>query len=96
MIWDGSGAKRTYDITSNELTSKDLLLLAITDNNRLHGNITLERGNDIGGLLLLVPTDNRVKHKNTNNDTEINPVTQTSSQENSKFHNCREKTMISH
>jgi hypothetical protein len=76
------------NITSNELTSENLLLLAVTDNDSTHSDITLERSNDIGSLLLLVPTDESVKQKNTTDNTEINPVTQTGSEEDSKFHNC--------
>jgi len=44
---------------------------AITNDSRFHGNITLQASNNIGGLLLLVPTDNGVEHKNTNDDAEI-------------------------
>lgn len=77
----------TYDITGDELTSLDFLFLTIANNSGSHGDITLERGDDIRSLLLLVPTDSGVEHENTDNDTEINPVTQTSSEEDSKFHN---------
>lgn len=68
---------QTYDISRNQLTSLDLALLAISDNNRLHGNITLERGDDIGSLLFLVPTNNSVQQKNSNDNTEIDPITKT-------------------
>jgi len=66
------------DITGNKFTSKDTLLLTLTDTSGLHGNVTLERSDDIGGCLFLVPTDGGVEEKNTNNNTQIDPVTQTS------------------
>ena len=77
----------THDITSNKFTSKDLLLLTITLDNSLHSNVTLQTSDNVGSLLFLVPTDDSVEHKNTDNNTEINPVTKTSSKENSQFHN---------
>jgi hypothetical protein len=79
------------NITSNELTSEDLLLLAVTDNDSTHSDITLERSNDIGSLLLLVPTDESIEQKNTTDNTKIDPVTQTGSEKDSKFHNYKRK-----
>lgn len=76
----------TYDITRNNLTSENLLLGAVTDDRGLHGNVTLEGRDDVGSLLLLVPTDDGVEHKNTDDDTEINPGAKTSSEENSNLH----------
>ena len=53
--------------------------------------LTLQTSNDIGSLFFLIPTDNSVKHEDTDNDTEINPITQTSGEEDSEFHNyCRD------
>jgi hypothetical protein len=75
------------NITSNELTGEDLLLLTVADNDSTHSNITLERSHDIGSLLLLVPTDESVEQKNTTDNTEIDPVTETGSEEDSEFHN---------
>ena len=77
------------DITGDELTGEDVLLLTVADDSGSHGDITLERGDDIGSLLLLVPTDDGVEHKNTDDDTEIDPITQTCCEKDSKFHNCR-------
>lgn len=88
---DDSALLDDDDVTSNKLTGEDLLLLTVTDNDSTHSNITLQRSNNIGGLLLLVPTDKGVKKKNTTDDTKIDPVTQTSGEQNSKFHNYREK-----
>jgi hypothetical protein len=41
----------------------------------------------------LVPTDDGIEHQDTDNDTEINPVTQTSREENSNFHNWAKKSI---
>lgn len=76
------------NVTGNELTSEDSLLLVVTDNSRLHGDVTLEGSDDIGGLLFLVPTDNGVKKKNTADDTEIDPILKTGGEKGSKFHDC--------
>jgi hypothetical protein len=80
------------DVTGNELTGEDGLLLVVTDDSRLHGDVTLERGDDIGGLLFLVPTDDSVEKKNTANDTEIDPVLKTGGEKGSKFHNVENRT----
>ena len=90
MFRIGFSAAWTYDVTRHNFTGQDGLFLAVTDDSCLHGNVTTERSDDIGSLLLLVPTDNGVEHKNTDNDTEIDPVTKTSSKENSDFHSCQE------
>jgi len=41
----------------------------------------------------LVPTDDGVEHKNTDNDTEIDPITKTGSDEDSNFHDY-EKELV--
>jgi hypothetical protein len=76
------------DVTGDELTGENGLLLVVTDDSRLHGDVTLERGDDIGGLLFLVPTDDSVEKKNTADDTEIDPILKTGGEKGSKFHNC--------
>lgn len=81
---------QTYNVTWDELSSLDFLFRTITNDERLHGDITLERGNNIGGLFFLVPTDNGVKQQDGNDDTEIDPVTKTGSEQDSEFHDCRE------
>lgn len=77
----------TYDITRDEFTGGDFLFSAITDNRTLEGNVTLERGDDIGSLLFLVPTNNSVQEKNTTDNTKIDPITKTGGEEDSEFHN---------
>lgn len=84
-----------YNITGNELTSENVLLLAVTNNGTTHGNVTLERGDDIGGRLFLVEGDEGVEQQDTADDTEIDPVTQTDSQQSSNFHDCSNTTVSS-
>lgn len=74
------------NVTGNELASENGLLLVVTDDDSLHGNVTLERCDDIGSLLLLVPTDNGVEQQDTANDTEINPILETGSEKSSELH----------
>lgn len=83
----------TYDVTRNKFAGLDLLFLAVTNDSASHSNITLQGGDDIRSLLFLVPTDDSVEHKNTNNDTKIDPVTKTGSEEDGKFHNCRHESI---
>ncbi|KAH0357736.1 plasma membrane H+-ATPase Pma1, partial [Aureobasidium melanogenum] len=86
---DGRTLLDDDNVTGDELTGEDVLLLTVADDSGSHGDITLKRGNDIGSLLFLVPTDDGVQHKNTDDDTEIDPITQTCCEKDSKFHNCR-------
>lgn len=76
----------TYDVTGDKLTSFDYGFLTVTDSSRLESDISLQTGDDVGSLLLLVPTDNSVEHENTDNHTEINPLTQTSREQDSDLH----------
>lgn len=85
---DGLALLDDDNVTGDELAGLDVRFLTITDDSCLHGNVTLERSDDIGGLLFLVPTDDSVEKKNTDNHTEINPATKTGSEEDSEFHNC--------
>lgn len=84
------------DVTGDELTGENGLLLVVTDDSRLHGDVTLERGDDIGGLLFLVPTDNSVKKKNTADDTEIDPILKTGGEKGGKLHDCIELVAHGH
>ena len=85
---NGSTLLDDNNVTRDKLTGEDGLLLVVTDDSRLHGDITLKGGDDIGGLLFLVPTDSSVKKKNTADDTKINPVLKTGSEKGGKFHDC--------
>jgi hypothetical protein len=80
--------QRTHNVTGDEFTSFNFDLLTIANDLSLHSDVTLQAGNDVGSLLFLVPTDNGVEHQNADNDTEIDPITQTSSEKDSKLHDC--------
>ncbi|GJC95128.1 hypothetical protein ColKHC_03954 [Colletotrichum higginsianum] len=82
------GTQGTHDITGNEFTGADFLLSSLTNDTGLHGNITLERGDDVGGLLLLVPTDSGVKQENGDNQTGIEPILQGEGEDSSTLHDC--------
>jgi hypothetical protein len=86
---DGSiGEEGTHNITRNQFSGLDLLFLTVTHDNASHRDIALERRDDISSLLFLVPTDDGIEHQNTDDDTEINPVAKTGSEEDSQFHDC--------
>jgi hypothetical protein len=78
-----------YNITRNQFTSFDFFLFAISNDNCFHGNVTFKRRDDIGRLFFLIPTDSGVKHKDTDNDTEVDPVSQASREKDSNFHDWR-------
>ena len=81
------------DITRNDFAGKNSNLTAVTDNGSLHSNVTTERGDDIGGLLLLVPTDESVEQENTADDTEIDPVAETGGEQSSEFHDVQNRAL---
>jgi hypothetical protein len=60
--------------------------LAISNDCASQGNITLQTSDDVGSLLFLVPADQRIEQKNTDNHTKINPFTETSREQDSEFH----------
>lgn len=76
----------TYNIAWYKFSSADFLLLTIANNTSLHCDVSLQAGDDVGSLLLLVPTDDGVEHQDTNNDTGIDPVLKTKSQDCCGFH----------
>lgn len=75
-------------VTGDEFTSLDFLFVASTDDGGLHGDVALEGGDDVCGLLLLVPTDDGVEQKDTDDDTKVNPFTETGGDEDGDFHDC--------
>lgn len=83
---DGLTLFNNDDVTGNKLTSENGLLLVVTNDGGLHGDITLERSDDIGSLLLLVPTDDGVEQQDTADDTEIDPILKTSGEKSSELH----------
>lgn len=42
-------------------------------------------------LLLLIPPDNSVHHENTDDDTEVNPVLETTGEDDSKLHDVKDR-----
>ena len=68
--------------------------MTATDDLGSHGDITLERSDNIGSLLFLVPADGSVEHKNTDDDTQINPITQTCCKKDCKFHDCKVRVSV--
>ena len=79
-----------YNVAWDELSRLDILFLTTTNRYGLHGNVTLQACDDIGGLLLLVPADSCVQHQDADNHTEVDPVTQTGSEQYGGFHDCQE------
>lgn len=77
----------TYNVTGDDFTSENGNLGTIANDGRPHGDITLERSDDIGSLLFLIPADESVEKKDTADNTEIDPVLKTGSQDSSNFHN---------
>ncbi|KAI6876686.1 plasma membrane H+-ATPase Pma1 [Hortaea werneckii] len=86
--WDSLAFLDDNNVTRDQLTGLDILLLTLTDDHCLHGNVTLQTGDDIGGLLFLIPTDESVQEQNTDNDTKVDPVTKTGREQDSEFHDC--------
>lgn len=86
------GIASAYNITDDQLTGQDGLLLAVADDGTLHGNVTLQAGDDVGSLLFLIVTNEGVEQQDAENDTEIDPVIQATSKQSSKFHDCRSHT----
>jgi len=70
----------TYNISWNKLTSLDVFFLAIANDGSSHGDVTLERCNNVCCLLFLIPTDSGVEQQNSDNYTEIDPIAETSSE----------------
>jgi hypothetical protein len=64
----------TYHVPRNQFTSQYFLLGAVPDDNSTHSNITLQTGNYIGSLLLLIPADSCIQTQDTDDDTEVDPV----------------------
>jgi hypothetical protein len=74
------------DITGNDLRSLDLEETAITKNNSLERKSLLELSDDGTGLELLDETNTGVEEQETTDDTEINPILETGSENGSSLH----------
>lgn len=85
----GIGCPRTLDledITGDDLRGLDLLERAITQNNGLEGKRLLKLLDDGTSLELLDETDGGVEDEQGANDTEINPVLKTGSENGGGLH----------
>ncbi|GKT48036.1 uncharacterized protein ColSpa_08217 [Colletotrichum spaethianum] len=80
----------THDITGHEFTSADLLFFSLANDTGLHGDVTLQGGDNVGSLLLLVPTDSGVKQKNGDNQTGVEPILQGEGEDSGTLHDCIE------
>jgi hypothetical protein len=69
------------NIAGNDLRGFNLLQGAVTENNSLQGQGLLELVDNRTSLELLNETDSSVKQQKGNNDTEIDPVLKTGSQD---------------
>ncbi|GKT88394.1 LOW QUALITY PROTEIN: hypothetical protein Ct61P_06244 [Colletotrichum tofieldiae] len=84
------GVETTYDITGHEFTRADLLFSSLANDTGLHGDVTLQGGDNVGGLLLLVPTDSGVEQQNGDNQTGIEPILQGEGEDSGTLHDCIE------
>lgn len=76
----------TYHITRDKLASQNFLFLAIADHSCPHCNVSFETGNNVCCLFFLIPANGSVETQDTNDDTKIDPVIQTSSKQNRQLH----------
>ena len=76
------------NVTGDEVTGFNLLFLTITDNGSPESDTGLKLGDNVTGLLLLVPTDESVQEKNTANDTGVDEFTKTKGEDGSQLHDC--------
>jgi len=83
---DGESEAMPYYVTRYEFSGLDILLVSISDDSSSHSDITFQTRDDVGSLLLLVPSDRRIEHQNCNDHTEVNPIAKAGSKENRKFH----------
>ena len=77
------------DITGNDLRSLNLEETSITENNSLEGKSLLELLDDRTGLELLDETDEGVEQEETTDDTEINPILKTGSENSGSLANSK-------
>ncbi|KUI57714.1 hypothetical protein VP1G_10929 [Cytospora mali] len=91
-----SGNDRTVlnleNITGNDLGSLKLLQGTVTKDNSLQGESLLEFVDNATSLEFLDETNTGVKQKQGTDDTEINPILKTSSQDSSSLHDELDRT----
>jgi hypothetical protein len=81
------------DITGNDLGSLDLLEGTVTENDSLESESLLQLVDNGTGLVFLEETDTGVKQEQSANDTEIDPILETGSENSSSL--LVEKTRVS-
>ena len=90
-FWGKQSSQRTgklgpYDIAWDQFSGFDFRLSSVANDGRFHGNVAFQTCNNIGSLFLLVPTNGGVEKKNEDDDTKIDPISKTSSQEDGELH----------
>ena len=73
------------DITGNDLSGLDLLQSTVTEDDSLESKSLLEFLDDRTSLVFLDETDRGVEQEQGANDTEIDPILETSSQNSSSL-----------
>lgn len=86
---DGHAVLDDDDVTGHDLAGLDVVLLAVADNDGAERDAGLELGDNVAGLLLLVPADEGVEHKNTDDDTKVDPLAQTGGEDDGNLHDCK-------
>jgi hypothetical protein len=90
---DDSTLLNLEDITGNDLGSLDLLEGTVTENDSLESESLLQLVDNGTGLVFLEETDTGVKQEQSANDTEIDPILETGSENSSSL--LVEKTRVS-
>ncbi|GJD02139.1 hypothetical protein ColKHC_10964 [Colletotrichum higginsianum] len=88
------------DVTGDDFRGLNLLQGAITEDDGLESKSLLEFGNNLewgrSGLEFLDETDNSVEQQKTANNTEIDPILETSGEDGSSLHDELDRTNEEH
>lgn len=82
----------THNITGDKFASFDVLFLTVTNDAGLHGDVSLQTRDNVGGLLFLVPTNNGVEHQNTDDNTGIYPILEAESEDCCCLHDIQNRS----
>ncbi|CAI6098591.1 unnamed protein product [Clonostachys chloroleuca] len=82
------------DITGNDLVGLNLLQGTITEDSGLESESLLEFVDDRTGLVFLEETNTGVKQQETANNTEINPIFETGSENSSGLHETKQVSQL--
>jgi hypothetical protein len=80
------GRRPAYNVPGDEFPGLDFVLPPSANDDRFHGNVTLEAGDDVGGLLFLVPTDGGVEQQDGDDDAKVDPVAKACGDEDGDLH----------